>query len=231
MSSLLSNNNDKNCATQEQYDSFNTLVFSNNIKIIGKFLYKFQFFELTKHLPGDIVELGVFKGSGIASFLKFLEIYSPNSNKKVIGFDLFDSNNTVVDKYDNGSAMKQVYSRCKNEDLTLQNVETNLENVSSKFILIEGDVCITTKNFCDENPGFRISLLYVDLDLKEPVYESLKNLWNRILPGGYIIFDEYEFHKFDESSGVEKFLQEFNIQYNLITTQFTGPTAYLIKKK
>jgi hypothetical protein len=50
----------------------------------------YDFFNKVKELPGDIVELGVFKGSGIATFSKFLEIYCPNSNKKIIGFDIFD---------------------------------------------------------------------------------------------------------------------------------------------
>ena len=35
-----------------------------------------------------IVECGVFKGVEFL-WLKFLKIYLPNSNKKVIGFDMF----------------------------------------------------------------------------------------------------------------------------------------------
>ena len=89
---------------------------------------------------------------------------------------------------------------------------------------------MTTKEFVNDNPGFRISLLYVDLDLNEPVYESLKNLWDKILEGGYILFDEYEYHKFDESNGVDRFLKDFNLKYDVISTNWMGPTAYLIKK-
>ena len=77
---------------------------------------------------------------------------------------------------------------------------------------------------------FRIGLLYIDLDLDEPVYESLKNLWDKILPGGYIIFDEYEYHKFDESNGVDRFLKELNIHYEVKSTKWMAPSAYLIKK-
>ena len=32
----------------------------------------------------DIVEVGVFKGSGTATFVKFLEVFMPNSNKKLV---------------------------------------------------------------------------------------------------------------------------------------------------
>lgn len=129
--------------------------------------------------------------------------------------------------------MKTVYNKVTNDELSVDNVKNkllNINNDNSKFILVEGDVCITTKKFVNENPGFRISLLYIDLDLNEPVYESLKNLWDRILPGGYIIFDEYEYHKFDESNGVDRFLKDFNIKYEVISTNWMTPSAYIIKK-
>lgn len=227
------NNNVKNMPSQDLYDSFNNFIFNKDIKVLGKLLHRFMFFEKTKHLAGDIVELGVFKGSGVATFIKFIEIFCTHSNKKVIGFDLFDSENEIIDQFENGDTMKTVYGKTNAKDLLLENVKSNLLNVNndnSKFILVKGDVCITTKVFVSENPGFRISLLYIDLDLNEPVYESLKNLWNRILPGGYIIFDEYEYHKFDEANGVDRFLKDFNLHYEVVSTNWMGPTAYLIKK-
>lgn len=227
------NNNSKNTPSQDIYDNFNQFIFSKDIKLIGKLLHRFQFFEKTKHLAGDIVELGVFKGSGMATFIKFLEVFCTHSNKKVIGFDLFDSNNDTINNFENGDKMKIVYDKVKSEELNIENVEKKLSIINednSKFILVKGDVCLTTKKFVDDNPGFRISLLYIDLDLNEPVYHSLKNLWERILPGGYIVFDEYEYHKFDESTGVERFLNEFYIKYEIISTNWFAPTAYLIKK-
>jgi hypothetical protein len=227
------NNNIKNMPSQDLYDSFNSFIFDKDIKVLGKLLHRFKFFELTKHLAGDVVELGVFKGSGMATFIKFLEIFCTHSNKKVIGFDLFDANNKIIDTFENGKAMKPVYNKVTNIELSSENIKKKLLNVNSdnsKFILVEGDVCKSTKQFVNENPGFRISLLYIDLDLNEPVYESLKNLWDRILPGGYIIFDEYEYHKFDESTGVDRFIKNFKLNYEVVSTNFMAPSAYLIKK-
>ena len=68
------NNNNKNISEQKTYDDFNNFIFSNDIKIFGKLLYRHKFFEEVKDLPGDIVEVGVFKGSGIATFSKILLI-------------------------------------------------------------------------------------------------------------------------------------------------------------
>ena len=227
------NNNLKNMPSQDLYDNFNNFIFNKDIKVLGKLLHRFKYFELTKHMAGDIVELGVFKGSGMATFIKFVEIFCTHSNKKVIGFDIFNSENEIMDNFENGNTMQHVYNKVSKEELSVSSIDEKLENINndkSKYILVEGDVCKTTENFVNENPGFRISLLYIDLDLNEPVYESLKHLWDRVLPGGYIVFDEYEYHKFDESNGVDRFLKDFNINYEVISTNFMAPSAYLIKK-
>lgn len=128
--------------------------------------------------------------------------------------------------------MKVVYNKVSSHLLTLKSVEESLTNmnIDKKYMLVQGDVEQTIPAFVKENPGFRISLLYMDVDIERPTYHALKNLWDRILPGGIIVFDEYEYHKFSESTGVEMFLKEFNLEYNLISTNFLAPTAYFIKK-
>ena len=58
----------------------------------------------------------------------------------------------------------------------------------------------------------------------------MKYLWDRILPGGVIIFDEFEYHKYSESNGVEKFLKEKGINFDLKSTDWIAPTAFMYKK-
>jgi hypothetical protein len=234
--SEICNNNTKNMPSDDVYDVFNKFMFSNDIKLLGKMLHRYNFFKDTINIPGDIVEIGVFKGSGVATFTKFIEIFAPNSNKKVIGFDIFSKvqSEAILDK--DGAlgkeSMQVVYSKVNENELTLSNVKTRLDNmnINNKYILVEGDVEDTLPKFLVDNPGFRISLLYIDVDLERPTYNALKYLWNRILPGGAIVFDEYEYHKFSESTGVEKFLKEFNLDYNLVSTNWLAPTSYMIKK-
>jgi hypothetical protein len=229
------NNNPKNMPSDDVYASFNKFMFSNDIKLLGKLLHRFEFFNKVKHLPGDIVEVGVFKGSGVASFSKFLDIYCHNSNKKVIGFDIFDSvsKGTILDKDGvlDKSNMNVVYSKVEESELSLKNVTKRLDGmqIDKKYILVQGDVEDTLPTFLAENPGFRVSLLYIDVDLNRPTYYSLKYLWDRILPGGIILFDEYEYHKFSESVGVERFLKERGLAFNLISTNWIAPTAYIVK--
>lgn len=233
----ISNENKLNVIEQSTYDKFNNFIFSNDLKLTGKLLHRFEHFLNIKDLPGDIVEIGVFKGSGISSFLKFIQIYCPNSNKKVVGFDIFDTveAKSILDK--DGEADKEnmfvVYDRVDPNDLTLKSVTERITQNGvdpDKFKLVKGDVAESIPQFLQENPGFRISLLYIDVDLDRPTYYTLINLWDRILPGGVILFDEYEYHKFNESTGVEKFLKERNLDYTLKSTNWLAPTAYMIKK-
>lgn len=234
----ISNDNKLNDIDQSTYDYFNNFIFSDDLKLTGKLLHRFEHFLKVKDLPGDIVEVGVFKGTGVSSFLKFIQVYCPNSNKKVIGFDIFDTKEAETILCNDGEIdkkhMKVVYDRVKSDELTLTAVTNNIKRTKideTKFKLVKGDVQYSIPLFLEENKGFRISLLYIDVDLDRPTYFSLKYLWDRILPGGVILFDEYEYHKFSESAGVERFLTEANIQYDIKSTNWIAPTAFMIKKK
>jgi hypothetical protein len=236
-SKIVSNGNEKNLPSETNYSKFNEFIFSDDIKIMGKMLHRFQHFLNVKDLPGDVVEIGVFKGSGVSSFLKFIEIYCPNSNKKVVGFDIFDVSESKEilknDKDIDRESMDAVYNRVNPDDLSYKSVKNNLEKTKisdDKYILVKGDVEHSIPQFLIENPGFRISYLYIDVDIDRPTYFSLKYLWDRILPGGVIIFDEFEYHKYSESSGVEKFLKERNMSFDIKTTNWMAPTAFLYKK-
>lgn len=221
-------------SSQDLYNSFNSFIFSDDRRVFGKLIYRYNFFNKVMHLPGDIVEVGVFKGSGIATWCKLIDMFIPHTCKNVIGFDLFGSvDGDVLNTYKSGEIMKSVTGRAQSSELTKDYVTSQLisANISSeKFLLIEGDVSKTSLEFTKKNLGFRISLLYFDVDLDEPTYNTLCNLWDRVVPGGYIIFDEYEYHKFDESNGVDRFLKDKKIDYNIISTNFYAPTAYIIKK-
>jgi hypothetical protein len=230
----LYNTNDDIHKNQCIYDSYNNFIFSKDRNIFNKLYSRFYFYNETKHLLGDIVECGVFKGSGIFSWLKILDMNEPNSIKKVIGFDFFDPNfvNDLDNKIDK-ETMKQVFDRCENldiNDVSLLGISKKIENAEfkkSKYELISGDISDTTGIFVKERPGFRISILYMDLDIEEPTYNALNNFWDRIVPGGIIVFDEHTYHSWSESNAVDKFIAEKKLKIH--RTDVQAPTAYIIK--
>jgi hypothetical protein len=227
-------NNSKNIDNnQEVYESFNNFIFSDDRNLFNKLYSRIKFYEMTKECSGDIVECGVFKGSGLLSWLKILDMNEPNSIKKVIGFDFFDNsfleNLNGIDK----DTMTEVFTRCelKNDDISITGIRNKILNSGFKedrFDLVKGDVEETSSEYTKDKPGFRISILYLDLDLEKPTYQALSNMWENVVEGGIIVFDEYGYHNWSESNAVDAFCREKKL--TLMPTKIKAPTAYIIKK-
>jgi len=196
---------------------------------------RIHLFEKIKNLSGDIVECGVFKGSGMILWLKLLDLHSPHDIRKVIGFDFFDKGfvENLEDENDK-NMMSQVFTRCadlQEEDISKKGISKKILdcNISrERFELVKGDISISSRKFCEERPGFRISLLYLDVDLEEPTYEALRNLWPRVVSGGIVVFDEAYYHVWTETNALDRFIKENNV--TLVKTNVKSPTAYIIKE-
>lgn len=226
-----------------EWDLYNGFFLMNDVERLRKFMVREHFFKMSLEIPGDIIEVGVFKGTGIAQLLKMREIFIPASNKKIIGFDLFSkSNDYKTTLNENNEKLNEYYteSNIKMEDgIKVKDIEyfiNNMKLTNSRLgfntdicQLIEGDVKNSIPIYLNENPGFRISYLYLDLDIDEPTYTSLNLLYDKVVRGGIIVFDEYACEKWTESNAVDRFLNEHpNLNIKTLTWGRT-PTAYIIK--
>jgi hypothetical protein len=220
---------------QSIFDSFNSFLLSNDRRVFNKLISRALLYNEVKDIPGDIVECGVFKGTGLYTFLKLKNIFNPNTSKKVIGFDFFNTKELIhsIDNNLDKEAMEVLFDeRNFIHDKSFKEIFNNqlLSHgfLESEFQLIEGDISDTSKKFSQENPGFKISLMYMDLDLELPTYNTLINLWDNITKGGIIVFDEYGYHKWSESRGVDRFIEEKNL--SIKSLDYVCPTAYIIKQ-
>ncbi len=216
---------------QSVYDSYNKLMFSKDTRVFSKMMKRAELYLNVKGIVGDILEFGVFKGASIALWSKLINMYEPNSITKVIGFDFFNPEQ-VVGKLDgiNKAMMADVVNRVENSDLSLKGVQEKLSVFdSSRYKLIQGNAVSTSSTFVNDNPGLKIKLLYMDLDVGEPTYEILVKLWNNVSINGIIVFDEYAYHQWDESVGVDKFLKTIHGKYEQFPTGIYSPTFYIKK--
>ena len=225
------------------FDAYNSLIEGNDIERLKKIIVRYELYKLSEDVPGDILECGVFKGTGIAQLLKLREIFIPASNKKVIGFDLFSEstnyketlkdNDIELDNYYTNSGVNMEHGISRDDishfidKMKLTNTRMGIN--TDIYELIEGDVEKTIPIYLEKNPGFRISYLYLDLDIDKPTYTSLNMLYDRIVRGGIIVFDEYACEKWTESNAVDRFLNEYpNLNIKTLLWGRT-PTAYIIK--
>ena len=165
------------------------------------YLYKWELFKQVLEVHGSILEFGVYMGSGLFSFASFSAILEPyNYQRRIIGFDTFTGFPDVSDKdkssqYASPELKKGGFSI---SDTHLSDIEHSIEMFdSNRFInhlpkieLIPGDVLKTLPKFLKTNSHTLISLLYLDLDLYEPTMSALHALYDRVVRGGIIAFDE-----------------------------------------
>ncbi len=76
--------------------------------------------------------------------------------------------------------------------LDIEEVSTllNLKGFEN-FQLIKGNVFDTLPAYLETNPETRLSFLHLDMDVKEPTDFALEILYERVVPGGLIVFDDY----------------------------------------
>jgi len=219
--------------SQELYDSFNSFIFSSDTKVFSKLMARCLLADQVKNVPGDIVECGVFKGSGVLTWLKLKKMLSPNSIKKVIGFDFFDTDSLLRSLVgDDLVKMKDLFEsrNYTHNEAAWDYLHTTIKNAGFSecdYELVKGDIRESAYDFVHDRPGFKISLLYLDLDLEQPTYDALQALWDRVSTGGLVVFDEYAYHQWSESLGVDKFFENKGVRVK--TLDYLCPTAYVQK--
>ncbi len=204
-----------NYDTKKAFDYENGFYLTSDIKRTGKFLAHYRLYLQIMNLPGHIVECGVFKGASFLRFATFRNLFESTHSRKIIGFDAFGKfpkqENLEDDKYarehDKSSGMGISDSELK-KVLQFKNI-TNFE-------LIKGDINKTVPIYVNNNPQLKIAMLHIDVDVYEPTMTILKNLYDKVIPSGLIVLDDYS-TVFGETRAVDEFFAGKKIKMSKFT--------------
>jgi Macrocin-O-methyltransferase (TylF) len=208
--------------------SYNSLLLGRDYSRIRKLLVRYRLFEMSLDVPGDIIECGVFKGTGLMYWAKLLEIFAPNSRKRVIGFDVFGPFKQVVLQVEEINIASRHDQIAKHISMSEIAALVDSAGLSHRVELIEGDITQTSYIYVVGHYGLRISLLHLDLDTYAGTKAALTAFWPIVSRGGVIIFDEYGVKDMGESQAVDEFFQHMNIRPHAVEYSDT-PTAYVLK--
>lgn len=184
---------------------------------LTRFIAHYELYRMVANLPGCIVECGVYRGSSLLTWAKLLEIFHPGDRvRKVIGFDNFAGFTSLHEKDgpERPNRSKVVggwnaapYYRELLEHIDIFHADSFVPR-AKRIELVEGDLGISAEAYVRENPGLRISLLHLDVDLYEPTMGALKALYPLVVPGGLVVFDEYAMTEWaGESKAVEEYFK------------------------
>ena len=216
----------------------NFQIYSRRV-FMKRFLAHYELFQKVYDLPGDIVELGVYRGASLMSWANFMEIRNMGDrHKKIVGFDNFKGFGTLEEKdgkedirvgkkiggFNSGGFEKQLHDAINIFDAD------RFIPYKPRIHLVKGDIEKTIPNYVINNPGMRICLLHFDADLYRPTLVALEKLWPLVVPGGIVAFDEYGIPPWEgESRAVDEFFKGKKIKLQRFDWA-SNPGAYIVKE-
>jgi hypothetical protein len=197
---------------ERAFEYENNFYLSCSINRISKILAHYELYKMVRHVPGAIVECGVFKGASFIRFAAFRNLFGSPFSKKIIGFDTFDEfpktnysdDIKLRDKFIDAAGSKSIAKHQLLEVLKYKNTDQFIE-------LIAGDINETVPKYVEEHPELRISLLNLDTDIYEPTKTILEYLYPRIVNQGVLVLDDYGVFP-GETSAVEGYFKENNLE-------------------
>ena len=159
---------------------------------LNKILAHYELYKTIVKIPGHIFELGVYKSTSLIRFATFRDALENDLSRKIVGFDAFGEFPTDNLAVSDDLEFVEKFEAAGGHALDENQVHRVLSSKGfDNFFLVKGNVFDTLPKYLEENPETRIALLHLDMDVKEPTDFALEQLFDRVVPGGLIVFDDY----------------------------------------
>ena len=177
--------------------------------------------ELIRHLDeegvaGDIVECGTYNG-GSGALLAHAASQGTTSRHTWL-LDSFQGMPTP--SRNDGESAKSWTGTCRGSAESVREVLAKLEVPANRVTIVPGWFSDTLSTI--EPHG--IALLHIDADWYESVLEVLEELFEQIVPGGFVVLDDYGYWQGCKLAWTE-FCRTRNLSLQLIPTDDTGAYA------
>lgn len=190
-------------STDQQWAYENGFYLTSHITRLAKMLAHYELYKSIVTAPGHIVECGVYKGASLIRFTTFRDILESPYSRKVIGFDAFGKfpeqeraeDQRFIDQFEGEAGYGISIEQLR---------EVFAHKAFLNYELIQGDVCDTIPKYLSEHPELKIALLHIDVDVYRPSMVALNNLYDRVVTGGLVVFDD-----FGTVAGETKAIDEF----------------------
>ncbi|MBI3793726.1 MAG: class I SAM-dependent methyltransferase [Nitrospinae bacterium] len=161
---------------------------------LNKMLAHYELYKSIVGLPGHVLELGVFKGTSLLRLAGFRNYLENDYSRKIVGFDTFGKFPDKNIKLKKDLDFIDYFAKDSGDGLSLDELKSILAKKDFKNIfLVKGNVFETLPSYLAKNPETKIAYLHLDMDVKEPTAFALEMLYDRVVPNGVIVLDDYNY--------------------------------------
>jgi hypothetical protein len=178
--------------SEKIWDYENAFYWFSHPTRLNKLVAHYELYKTITGLPGEIVELGVYKAASLIRWATFRNLLENDFSRKIVGFDAFrkfptehlalSSDIDFINKFESSGG-----EGLSKEEVTSLLVHKGFENI----YLTAGNIFETLPEYIGQYPATRIALLHLDMDVKEPTAFALDYLYARVVPNGIIVLDDY----------------------------------------
>lgn len=179
---------------------------------MGKLLAHYELYKSIVSIPGHVFELGVYKGASLIRFATFRATLESEFSRKIVGFDAFGKFPTARVEGSDDIRFIENFEGEGGGGLTRKELSVILDEKGFQNIeLVEGNIFETLCVYLNNNPATRISLLHLDMDVKEPTLYALNEIYDRVVRGGLIVIDDYNAVN-GATDAVDEFIKDKKLQ-------------------
>jgi len=180
----------------------------------------YELWELTEQMikldnTASILEVGVWKGGTAAIIARKMAINALNVN-----FYIADTFSGVVKSSDKDL----FYNDSEHNDTSLEIVENLLEGIYPYVKVLQGIFPEDTENLISKDEKF--SLCHIDVDVYKSAKDILEWIWDRMIIGGVIVFDDYGFHS---CTGVTSYVNDLKSMTDRLVIHNINGHALVVK--
>jgi len=211
---------------EKQWDYENGFYITSHITRLSKMLAHYELYKSIINLPGHIVECGVYKGSSLIRFSTFREILENPYSRKIIGFDMFGK--FPAQEEANDQKFVEKFELAGGDGISVEALKEVFAHKSFvNYELIKGDVINTIPEYISKYPELKIALLHIDVDVYKPSIVILERLYDKVVKGGLVVFDD-----FGMVAGETKAIDEFFAKKDVIIEKLSisHVPSYIRKK-
>jgi hypothetical protein len=210
----------------EPADYYNYFPCFMNARTLARYMSFYDLYKATLGLAGHIAEVGVYRGGVSLLFAKLMLLHEPHAITQVHGFDWWrepsNSDDGTVPDVESDPAYD--YSEPYNRIMEMIGVQ----GLQRWAVMHRMNVVSDLEPFFAENTHLQFKLVFLDAGNYDIVARCIREFWPRLLPGGIMIFDQFN-HEVapGETQAVRELLPEDAVIRSL--PHGWMPTAYVIK--
>jgi len=172
---------------------------------------------ITRNVPGDFIEAGVWRGGATIFMNAILHAYNENGRKVWVADSFEGLPAPSPEKYPLDKDDK--HHEWESLKVSIEEVKLNFE----KYNLLDDNVVFLKGWFKDTLPKApidKLAVIRLDGDIYESTWDSIVSLYPKLQPGGFVIIDDY--HNKSCEQAITDYRKKFNITDEIKMIDWTG---------